>query len=160
MIFDDGEGNRILRVPRRYPARVRVVETQRLNAVQRPRANDDVENLQAYVDVIEKGPDSPATLSRSGTDAMDVKATVTAGQSILVQESYDPAWHAWSNGQALPVRKDVMGFMAIDAPPGSHDIKLAFVTPLENQVGRVLTALSILALLALAGLGVREARHV
>jgi uncharacterized membrane protein YfhO len=109
--------------------------------------------------VIEKGPDSLVTLSRPGTDAMSVHADLAPGQSIVVQESYDPAWHAWSGGKALPIRKDAMGFMAIDAPSGSQDITLAFVTPLENQAGRVLTAISGLAILGLLGWGIREEWH-
>jgi len=156
VLFDDHEGNRIFRVPRRYPARVRVVDTARLNALQRPRANDDVEYLQAYADTIEKGPDSPGTLSRHGTDAMSVRVTLTPGQTVVVQESYDPAWHAWSGGNPLPIHKDAMGFMAIEAPPGSQDIILMFITPMENQVGRTITGISILAILALLALGIRE----
>ncbi len=159
VIYDDHAGNKIFRIPRRYPARVRVVETQRLNVVQRPRFNDDVAYLRAYADVVEKGPDSPAVLTREGTDAMRVRATLAAGQSIVVQESYDPAWHAWSSGNALPVRKDAMGFMAIDAPPGYQDIALVFVTPLENQVGRVVTVVSIGVVLALIVLGIRRERR-
>jgi hypothetical protein len=156
VIFDDHAGNRIFRIPRRYPARVRVVETERLNVLRRPRANDDVEYLQAYADVIEKGPDSPGILTRQGTDAMRIRVTLAAGQSVVVQESYDPAWHAWSSGNALPVRKDAIGFMAIDAPPGNHDIMLTFVTPMENQGGRILSGISVLAILALIGSGIRE----
>lgn len=164
VIFDDHAGNRIFRVPRRYPARVRVVDTGRLNALKRPRANDDVEYLRAYADVMEKGPDSPGTVSRQGTDLMYVNVTLAPGQSVVVQESYDPAWHAWAwrdgvGGQPLPVRKDVMGFMAIDAPPWSHNITLVFITPLENQVGRMLTGITILAILALIAMGIREARR-
>jgi hypothetical protein len=105
---------------------------------------------------LEKGPESPATLTRQGTDAISVHVTLTPGQSVVVQESYDPAWHAWSSGQPLPVRKDAMGFMVIDAPPWSHDIMLVFVTPLENQVGRILTAISILTMLALLAMSLRE----
>ena len=149
VIFDDHQGNRIFRIPRRYPVLARMVDTERLNATHKPRANDDVEYLQAYADVIEKGPDSPVTLAWQGTDAMSLHADVAPGQSILVQESYDPPWHAWSNGHALPIRKDALGFMVIDAPPGHQDIYLAFITPLENQIGRFLTALSILAIVAL-----------
>ncbi len=156
VIFDDREGDRIFRIPRRYPARVRVVETQKLNALQQPRANDDVEYLQAYADVIEKGPDSPGILSRQGTDAMSVHITLAPGQTVVVQESYDPGWRAWSRGKLLPVRKDVMGFMVIDAPPGIDDIMLVFITPMENQVGRIVTAISILAMLALTVAGIRE----
>jgi hypothetical protein len=159
VIYDDGEDNKIYRVPRRYPARVRVVDTAKLNATQRPRFNDDVEYLQAYADVIEKGPDSPGTLTRDSTDAMRVHVKLEPGQSVVVQESYDPAWHAWSGGQPLTVRKDAMGLMAIDAPPGDQEISLAFVTPLENQVGRVVTILSILVVIGLLVLGWRRQRN-
>jgi hypothetical protein len=57
------------------------------------------------------------------------------------------------------VRKDAMGMMAIDAPPGEQDIAIAFVTPLENRVGRVLTALTLLVILALTAIGIREERR-
>lgn len=149
----------LYKVPRRYPARVRVVDTEKLNVLKPPRFNDDVEYLQAYADVLEKGPDSPATLTREGTDAMRVRARLDAGQSIVVQETYDPAWHAWSEGKPLVVRKDAMGMMAIDAPPGDREIAIAFVTPLENRVGRVVTAIALLAILALLWMGVRTERR-
>ena len=159
VIFDDHADNRVYRVPRRFPARVRVVETARLKDLQRPRFNDDVEYLEAYAGAIEKGPDSPGTLTREGTDAMRVHVRLEPGQSVVVQESYDPAWHAWTDGNALPVRKDAMGFMAVDAPPGDREIRLAFVTPLENQVGLVVTVLSLIAVLTLIVLGIRRERQ-
>ena len=156
VLYDDHQGNRIYRIPRRYPARARVVETARLRAVQHPRANDDVEYLKAYVDAVEKGPDSQATLRRQGTDAMRVSASLAPGQSVLVQESYDPAWHAWSNGRELLVGRDAMGQMVIDAPPGRQEIALAFVTPLENRVGRVVSLITILAVMGLLVVGARR----
>jgi hypothetical protein len=159
LLFDDQQGNMLYKVPRRYPARARVVETAKLNAVEPPRFNDDVEHLRAYADVLEKGPDSPTTLTREGTDAMRVHARVDAGQSVVVQETYDSAWHAWSAGQPLEVRKDAMGMMAIAAPPGDQEIEIAFVTPLENRVGRVVTAIAILLILALMAIGIREDRR-
>jgi len=159
VLYDDHQGNVIYRVPRRWPARARVVETARLNVLKRPRFNDDVEYLQAYEDVIEKGPDSPAVLTRDGPDAMRVRARLAPGQSIVVQESYDPAWHAWSGGRPLAVRKDAMGFMGIDAPPGEQEIALAFVTPLENHLGRVLSVMAILVVIALSAAGIREERR-
>ncbi|MGA2271366.1 MAG: hypothetical protein ABSH44_23115 [Bryobacteraceae bacterium] len=160
VVYDDQQGNTIYKVPRRYAARARVVETGKLNALKPPRANDDVEYLGAYADVVEKGPDSPPTLTREGTDAMRVRATVEPGQSIVVQESWDPAWHAWAGGNPLPVRKDAMGFMAVDPPPGDQEIRLAFVTPLENRVGRVVTLATFLALLSLVVFGMRWERFV
>lgn len=148
-IYDDGQGNVIYQVPRRYRSRVRVVDTLRIKAAKPPRPTNDLERLRPYVDMIEHGPDSPATITRLTPEEMRVEATLSPEQSILVQESYDPAWRAWSAGRRLAVSKDAMGFMLIDAPPGQHDITLRFVTPLENQVGRGVTLFSILSILAL-----------
>lgn len=159
VLLDDQQGNVLYGVPRRFPARARVVETGRLNALKPPRFNDDTEYLQAYVDVIENGPDSPATNARQGPDAMRVRAKVGEGQSILVQESYDPAWHAWLDGKPLPVRKDVMGMMVVDSPPGDHEIALAFVTPLENRLGRAATLLTLIIVVGLLLLGFRSERR-
>ena len=152
VLFDNRQGDVIYRVPRRYPARARVVDTARLNAAKTPRNPDDLEYLEAYADAIEKGPDAPVTLQREGSDAMRIHATLAAGQSLLVQESYDPAWQAWSGGKRLDIRKDAMGMMAIDAGLGEQDIRVVFATPLENQVGRIVTLLSALVALLL-GLG-------
>ena len=74
----------------------------------------------------------------------------------MVQESYDPVWQAWSSGQRLPIRKDAMGFMAIDAPPGDQMIRLNFPTPFENRVGQGLTAITALVVLALLVGGLRK----
>ena len=150
VIFDDGQGDRIYRVPRRYPARARVVDTAQFQSLKPQRANDDVERLGAYVDAIEKGPDSVPSLTREGPDAMLVHAKVEPGQSILVQEAYDPAWQAVEGSRLLPIHKDVMGFMWIDAPPGNGEIRLEFRMPLENTVGRIITLAAFLILLSMA----------
>jgi hypothetical protein len=155
LLFDDGQGNALYRIPRRYIARARVVETAQLDARKKPRFNDDVEYLRAYVDVVENGPDSPVTLERQGTDAMLLRARVGPGQAILVQETYDPAWQAWSNGKRLPLHADAMGFMVVGAPPGEDRVRLAFVMPAENRVGWVIAGISLLLLAALATQAVR-----
>jgi uncharacterized membrane protein YfhO len=153
VLFDDQQGNTIYRVPRRYPARARVVETTPFERLKPQRFNDDVEYLGAYADAIEKGPDSPPTLTRQGPDSMLVDAKVEPGQSIVVQETYDPSWQATEGGRILPIRKDAMGFMLIDAPPGGRAIHLEFMTPLENRIGRLLTLFTLLALLTMVVLG-------
>jgi hypothetical protein len=150
LLWDDGGGNRIWSTQRRYPARVRVVDTAQLNNLQSPADNQDIAHLRPYVDVVENGPDSPATLQRQNTDVMLVHAHVNPGQSLLVQETWDPAFRATSAGQRLPVRKDPMGFMVVDPPPGDRDVRLEFVMPLENRVGWGVFALTLLALAALA----------
>jgi hypothetical protein len=150
VLFDDGQGNTVWGTSRRYAPRVRVVETARLNGLQTPRNVEDIEHLQPYVDLVENGPDAPATLERQGTDAMLLHANLSAGQSLLVQETSDPAWQASSGGQRLPIRKDPMGFMVVDPLPGDRTVRLEFVMPLENRVGWTLTGLTLLALAILA----------
>ncbi len=150
VLYDDGQGNTIYRGPRRYPARARVVDTAKFEKLKPQRGNDDVEYLGYYADNIEKGPDAVPTLTREGTDAMLVHAKVEPGQSIVVQETYDPSWQATSGGQNLTVRRDVMGFLWIDAPPGDRDIRLEFITPLENRIGRMITLATLLVLLTMA----------
>jgi hypothetical protein len=147
VLYDNRRGDVVYQVPRRYAARARVVETARLDQLQPPQSTQDSVNLRAYADVIEKGPDAPPALVRDGPDTMRVRARLSAGQSLVVQETYDPAWRAWSENQPLPVRKDAMGFLVIDAPPGDREVRLQFMTPMENQVGRGITLLTILLLL-------------
>jgi len=153
VLFDDGIGNTLYGAQRRYAARARVVDTGKLRATFAPRRNDDLDSLRSYVDVIENGPDSPVTIDRDSTDAIRLRARFEAGQSLLVQETWDPVWIASVDGEPLAVRKDVMGFMVVDPPPGDHTVRLEFAMPMENRVGWGLTALTLLAigLLALRG---------
>jgi hypothetical protein len=159
VIYDNHAGDTIYRVPRRFAARARVVDTARLNAAQPPAFNDDVQHLQAYVDVLENGPDAPVTVARPTTDVMLLRAHIEPRQSLVVQETYDPAWQAWVGARRLPVRKDALGMMAIDAPPGDIDLRLEFVTPLENRIGHVVTLIAIAVWLALIVLDWRSVRR-
>jgi hypothetical protein len=157
VLYDDGQGNVIYQVPRRYPSLARVVDRARFEALQ-PLEQTNLDLLRAYTAVIEEGPDAPTTTAWSGTDTMRVRARVAPSQSILVQVTYDPAWHAYSGGQALPVHKDRGAeFSVIDAPPGEHDISFVFETPLENRIGWVLTWLSLALAAALLMVNPRRA---
>ncbi len=146
-VWDSGAGDTIYRVPRRYAGLARVVEARRMAAIADPRREP---GLSAYVDAVENGPEAPTASRWRGTDALDVHARTRAGEAVLVQVSYDPAWRAYAGSARLPVRKDPMGFMLIDAPPGEHDIRMVFELPLENLLGRIFTGLSVAAVAILA----------
>ena len=79
VLFDDGQGNTIWSTQRRYARACGWWNGAALNAAQAPRNNQDIEHLRPYVDVVENGPDSPATLERQGTDAMLLHARLDAG---------------------------------------------------------------------------------
>jgi hypothetical protein len=144
VLFDDNAGDVIYRVPRRYAGLARVVDTAGSKAAQPVQSSNYPASLRAYSDLVERGPDSPTATHWNGTDSISVHAKPQAGQSVLVQVTYDPAWRAYSGGAQLPIRPDAMDFMAIDAPPGTHDILLVFETPLENRIGDCVSALALL----------------
>jgi hypothetical protein len=150
VFFDDGKGDVIYRVPRRYPALARVVDCARAEALGPIRYNDDVERLGQYVEALESGPPSPVEMSWEGTDAIRLRTALAAGQCLLVQVSYDPAWRAYAGGKPAPVYRDALGQMRIDAPPGSRDVLLRFEPPLENEIGRVVSLGSVLVAMLMA----------
>jgi hypothetical protein len=155
VLYDDGQGNVIYRVTRRSPGLARVVERARAQALEPYRKEAEMGFIRAYAAVVEQGPDSPATSAWDGPDVLRVRARVKPGEALLVLASYDPAWRAYSGQERLPIRKDAMGQMLIEAPPGEHDLRLVFETPLENRIGRVVSALAALLVVALIVAGRR-----
>jgi hypothetical protein len=153
VLYDDGRGNRLYGVPRRDSNHGRVVETERLRGLTPMLRFEDV---QGYVKTVERGPDISVSLEQNGPDRMLVKARLAPGQSLLIQETYDPAWEAWSDHQRLAVTRDPMGFLLVDTGPGDKLVELRFTVPIENQVGRAITVLTILAIAGLLFAGRRR----
>jgi hypothetical protein len=149
ILYNDGAGNFIYKVPRRYSSLARVVDRARLDALPDIPGNGDEPSLSAWVDVIERGPEARTETRWQGTDALVVKAPVREGQSVFLQVSFDYNWRAYVNGQRVPIRRNKLGFMTIDAPAGTEEIRLEFPTPFSNKVGRIVTILSMLVLGAL-----------
>jgi hypothetical protein len=144
VILDDGHGTVIYSVPRIYKSLGRVVDRAKEAGLRDMNAGADNETLKNYVSIIE-APQPETSVVWSGFEAMKVKATVAEGQSVLLQETYDPAWHAYENGRQLPIHMEKpMGFMLMDVDPGTHVIDMRFETPLENRVGQVLLVISLL----------------
>jgi hypothetical protein len=140
--YDDQQGNVIYRVPRRYSAHARVVDRARLDAMPPSPHEPDKAYLQAFADLLEKGPEAPITMKWDGGDAFRVRAPVNAGQSLLALVSYDPAWKAYAGDRAIDVKRAPLGFMRVDPPPGSDDVRFQFETPAQKTVGWWLTGAS------------------
>jgi len=155
VLYDDQQGDVIYRVPRRYPSLARAVDAARLQAL-KPLTQTGLEELRAYTVVIEERSDSPTTTAWDGTGRMRIHARVAQGQAIVVQETYDPAWHAYLHGRPLPVHKGAVDFGVIDAPPGEYDIEYVFETPLENRAAWAITLLSLGLVAALLAVTARN----
>jgi hypothetical protein len=143
IIYDDQHETLIYRVPRLHPGIARIVDRAAMNSVAKIQGGDDAADLTKYVAVVENPAQNAANLTWRGFDVADIEANTGGGQSVLVQETWDPAWHAYENGNELPIRTETaMGFMLIDTPEGDHRIHMRFETPLENRVGQVLFVLT------------------
>jgi len=141
VVWESGEGDTIFRVPRR-PGLARVLDTARASSLKTPTYGADRESLQAYADLVESSPE--AHMRWENSDEVRIRASVKPGQSVLLMNTYDPAWRAYAGQQSLPIRKDAMNFMLIDAPVGEHEIQVVFALPPENAVGRFLTGATVL----------------
>ena len=160
VIFDDHRGNVIYRIPRRHAGLAHVIQTQRFRSFPAIVSVFDFEHLQAYTDAIEQATNAAPSATWNGTDGMTMRADLQPGQSVLVQETYDPSWHAFADGHPVPIHEDAVGFMWIEAPPGSHEIQLQFELPLENRVGRILALISVVITLVLLLLPLAQKSHV
>jgi hypothetical protein len=150
VLYDSGQDDVVYAVPRRFPELARVVDSRRMHSLPPIPWNDQNEpQLQAYVETLEQGPDIHPLLQWTGSASLEVQARVGQGQSVVVQETYDPSWHAWAAGREVPVSKDPLGFMRIDAPAGTQRLVLRFDTPLEVRVGRWFSGLTLALLLPL-----------
>jgi hypothetical protein len=65
-----------------------------------------------------------------GSDA-DIVAEVEADAptTFVVRESWHPRWHAYLDGNEIPVRRVTPDFPAVDVPTGKHTIELRFERP-------------------------------
>jgi hypothetical protein len=144
VLYDDGHATVIYGIPRLHPGIARVVDSAAIRGAGRIRGGDDANGLTKYVALVENPGQNPSNLAWRGFDEATIEAETGRGEAILVQETWDPSWHARERGAELPVRKEnTMGFMLIDAPAGEHRIELRFETPLENRAGLALLVLTV-----------------
>jgi hypothetical protein len=157
ILYDDQHGTVVYRIPRIYPGIGRTVEAARLTAIGRIQGGDDVSALQRYVAAIESPDQRPTLVRWISFEEMEVQAQVPRGQSVLLQETYDPAWHAYENGKPFAIRPEpVMGFMLVELPEGNHRIAVRFERPLENRLGGMISMLALAIVAALLVFGLRN----
>jgi hypothetical protein len=148
-IFDNGAGDRIYRVPRRSDSLARVVDAAEIRSISSSPPEPGIPALQRYVNAVEKGPAPAVAFRHLGPDHAVAAAELEKGQMLLIQESYDPAWHATDNGRTVAIARDPLGFMLLDPGPGRHEIRLRFEMPFENRAGVAFGVLTFAALAVL-----------
>jgi hypothetical protein len=146
VLYDDQKGNRIYRVPRKFPGIVRVVEKDRVLKIPRDERGDPkIEVAHAYAAALEEGPNTQPEFTRVSPSQMRVKVRLEPGQALEVLETFDSGWEARNeSGAKVGILRDPFDFMMVDAGAGEHTITLEFMTPFENRVGRMITIATIL----------------
>jgi hypothetical protein len=142
VLWEDGHGTWIYRVPRRFPGIARVVELTSFSKLKPLQRGDDQQGLADYVSALETGPYSPATVTWKGFDSYDVHVRTESGQALVLQETFDPYWRAYVDGKRVATRKDPLSFTLIELTPGEHTVQMRFETPLENRIGYIALLLS------------------
>ena len=140
ILYNDTRGNVIYQVERLYPERVRVVDSAAMRQVPPIFENVGGEAVTQYAQQVETGP--RMRYHRPANEEIVVQGRVGTGQSLLIQESYDPEWRAYSNGKEVAIRPDPAMMMLIDVPPGEQEVRLRFGRPVENLAGAALSTLT------------------
>jgi hypothetical protein len=156
VLFDNRQGDVVFAVPRRAQGIGRVVKRARIDAIQPFGRYTDLDSLRGYANTVEDG--DAAAVTWMSSDEFLVHAAVDPGESVLIQESWDPAWQATSAGREVPLRRDAMGFMLADPPPGEDRILFRFTLPFENAAGRTITAAAFAVLVMLTYRGYAQSR--
>jgi hypothetical protein len=144
LLRDDGEGNRYYSTSRRVTGIVRIVNRLQIESLPPIPADNESVQLKAYVDAVEPEPLGGDDRFRThyhwnNSDQWEIDSEIQPGESLLLQENYDPFWRATVDGRRQDIRRDPVGFMLLDLPPGKHLVQMTFETPLEVTLGRLLT---------------------
>ncbi|MCC6539121.1 MAG: hypothetical protein IT162_16335 [Bryobacterales bacterium] len=146
VLFDNGAGDQIVGVPRRYPGLARIVDLAAHRAIGGGQPNvENYDHIAAYVRSIEDNSPRAAQWERLGPEAMRVTAEFAAGEALVIQETFDEGWRATdAAGRELRISQDMLHFLVIEpTAPGGHIITLRYHTPPEKQRGRALTAFTV-----------------
>jgi len=138
-------GDVIFSVLLRHPELVQAIDSQKLGALNPIQNAIDVQNLGAYVALIEE--DSPQAMvdySIQNNDHLTIDATLEENTALLVKMTYHAGWRAYSHGNQLPIEPDPLGFMVIKPEmPGEYFIELSHERLWDEWLGYGLTILTL-----------------
>jgi len=138
-------GDVIFLVPLRHPELVQAIDSRKLEALNPIQNAIDVQNLSAYVALIEEeSPQAIVDYSMENNDHLTIDATLGENAALLVKMTYHAGWRAYSNGNQLPIEPDPLGFMVIKPEmPGEYFVELRHERLWDEWLGYGLTILTL-----------------
>jgi uncharacterized membrane protein YfhO len=83
------------------------------------------ENLNTTIDPPQEG--SQATITRYGTQDLEIRATATGNNLLFLSDAYYPkGWKAYIDGKETEIRKVDYLFRGVVIPQGTHTIVMKF----------------------------------
>jgi len=150
------DGDTIYRVPQRSASLAHVIPKEAV-VVRRPVHGLDLGPAQAYVAALDDALLPGAELTWLKLSRATFHTTMSRGQLLSVQVTYDPAWRAHVGGRDVPIRKDGLGLMILDpACDGPCDVELFYGATAETWFCRVMSALVAAGLVTALGLRSRR----
>ncbi|HJT88787.1 MAG TPA: hypothetical protein VJ732_13050 [Bryobacteraceae bacterium] len=139
----------IYRVPQRTESLAHVVPAEAV-VRQEPRGPADIAPLGPYVRALEDPALPPTRFAWEGRNRMRIQATLSPGEALSIQETYDSGWHAAANGLATPVERDGLGLIVLHpACQGACEVQLDYIGGGELRVCRYASLLAWAVLIAL-----------
>ncbi len=140
--WDNGVGDRIYRLPLPEQEEAVVVDLSVLARLPPLRSTHDLEFLEAYVTWARGS--RPAHLHWNRVDEALIEADLGPNEGVLVKMNHDRGWRI----PAGDVRPDPIGFLLIRPAAGQRRFTLRFGASWEVWVGRAITVLTLVLLLA------------
>ncbi|HEX2047759.1 MAG TPA: YfhO family protein [Acidimicrobiales bacterium] len=94
-------------------------------------------------------PGTVTRAARTGPGRWEVDVSGPRPSLVVVAESWFPGWRATVDGDDVPVLQADGAFLGVPVPEGSHEVELRYHRPRAAALGRWVTALTLVAILAL-----------
>jgi len=145
------EDDTIYAVPGRSASLAHVIPTSAV--VRRPPVNGlDIEDVARYVAALDDPAWPEAPFTWTDPEHGHISASVHPGQAVAMQVTYDRGWVAKTNGRSVPIDRDGIGLMVLRPDcDGQCDIDVVFEGGLERKICRAVSLLTMLAVIAGAG---------
>ena len=146
------EDGSIYEVPARSGSLAHVIPVSAI-VTRRPIHGLDIAPVERYVAALEDVTYPPAAFRWKGMSEAEIEATLSPGQAIGVQVTYERGWEAWANGKPQRVFGDAIGQMVIEPDClGPCRVWLGYTGGWEHRATR---AMSLAAMLVAMVLGWR-----
>ncbi len=100
-----------------------------------------------------------AQLTSYGDERVVVRAAARRPSILVLTDTYYPGWKATVDGKSVPVHRIDYLLRGIRLAPGSHRVEFRY-QPASWRVGRIVSALALVVVLVMAGVGYARSRRL